>query len=219
MEKSMRAYLIIPLLVLFAGCDQVIEKHSELRWATVDKGQLQRSMTSIIHQMNPYPEEIYFDTSTVASQLKTLRRNHKMINNECKIAPAEIDLKTAKAMSDRDLRLMLQKRVIPVLDEECLNNRDITQRLAVIEGEIKGLETLTNKRRSFDKHISNLAKEAIMEAVRNFAHGRYDLIVNTRAKEILFNNDKGVLDVTQAIVEHYRESHMPSTTPSAPTGT
>ena len=95
----------------------------------------------------------------------------------------------------------------------------IVQRLAAIEGEIKELETLTNKRRSFDKHISNLAKDAISEAVRNFAHGRYDLIVNTRAKEILFNSNKGVLDVTQAIVEHYRESHMPSTIPSAPAGT
>ena len=122
-------------------------------------------------------------------------------------------------MSDRDLRLMLQKRVIPVLDEECLNNRDIIQRLAAIEGDIKGLETLTNKRRSFDKNISKIAKDATLEAVRNFANGRYHLIVNTRAKDILFNSDKGVLDVTQAIVEHYRESHMPSTTPSAPAGT
>jgi hypothetical protein len=214
----MRAYLIIPflgLLGLLAACEQPLEKHSELRWATVDKNQLQRSMTDIIHQLNPYPEEIYFDRSTVSNQLKALRRDHKMVKNECIVMPPEIDPKEASILSEREVATMLRNRRIPVLNGECLSEKDLIARLAAIDGEIKALETLTGKRQVFDKNISRMATEATTEAVKNYARGRYDLIVNTRAKDILFNSDKVVLDVTQAIVENYREAHIPLNDPSA----
>lgn len=198
-----KCFLLLTSIFLF-GCKPLFDNNegvgsSKLKWATVDQSQIKQTLSRLILQDNPYPEDIYYDKNVMSNKLKALKRGRRQEEMKC-ILPSNESKPTGYSAS----RYFNKQKEL--LDPSCLKQKEISEFISSFNKQIIVQQGLIDRRNSFDKKIADMANTASIKAIEEYSKDKFDLILNARRNNVIYNRGGVTLDVTGSVIEHYEHS-------------
>jgi hypothetical protein len=193
-------FALISFIFLF-GCKPLFDNNesvesNKLKWATVDQPQVKQALSRLILNDTPYPEDIYYDKNVMSNKLKALKDGKRQEEMKCALPndkDTSIDYSRSRYFNKRE----------EMLDLNCLKQKEISESINTFNEQISGQQELINKRNSFDKKIAGMADIASIKAIKDYSKGKFDLILNARRSDVIYNKGGVTLDVTGSVIEFY----------------
>lgn len=192
--------LIATTSILSSCTPQNNEGHSNLleslNWATADRRAIKDAISQILLQKTPYPDDIYFDSNALYNELRSLKQKLKRAENSC---GDQSNSKNSFSIRDGS-----ELKTNPRCKSISLN----TKLIESLNIQIENQNDIIAKRKVFDMHINDQANTEVSFAIKSYARNRYRLVLESKSRNILYNQEGVFIDITDAVIENYREHSL-----------
>ncbi len=212
--------LIICILFLTTSCyEQGVESY-HFDWAIVDTRLIEEQLLIIAKKQNPYPKEISMDvnllradSNQISKQLNSLRRTAQ---NMC--SSKEMSIEQSK---NHELKLPVSKEILSrttispsmgasdsfigtISMNECINNINSDPLISDLKANLDKLKNISKLQSKHDSTVRKTARTYSLIMISEYSRGKFEIVIKSDRKNILYNNSGLSIDITEAIINEMK---------------
>ncbi len=215
-----QSLILMVLCVLIFYCQSSLAESRTFKWVVVNKNTIFSTLTEHFKKSHPYPkklrgdmEDFQYQKRLATRQVSKLKRNarkkcdaftQKNTIKEGVTPQAKANVPATTIYAGTETVTLPSRNVNKYRD--CMSEIDSDQLIVDLNKKVRKFDRLFKLRRQHDQDIRKKVEKATRKVIATYANKNGYSLVISRNTGILYNKDKAVLDVTDAVLDYVQKT-------------
>jgi hypothetical protein len=199
-----KALIIITISLICSACYEKNSHHYQFEWAEADFEAIEKQLMPIVQENNPYPKEINSEKETLNQEIRSLSQQISDIEQIARIKCLPKEDQNKLPSRAQGISASLNYRNSNTL---CIQNIKNDPLINDLTEKKKSLLNIQKKQRDHDSQVRSHTKELVKSLISQFSKDKFELVIYTGSRQIIYNKNGLSLNITEAIIEELNKQN------------